>query len=81
MKFKIDIECTPQEARDFFGLPNVETLNKAIMDHAQEQMTSQMSAMDPETFMNTWMPAGTKMMENFQQQFFSQFGGEDKGKK
>ena len=30
MKFKIDIDCTPQEARTFLGLPDVESVQKAL---------------------------------------------------
>jgi hypothetical protein len=38
MKVSIDIDCTPDEARAFFGLPNVEILNKAIIDEVQARM-------------------------------------------
>ena len=78
MKFKIDIDCSPEEAREFFGLPNVEKLNETIMARVQEHMTSQMANMDPESLMKAWMPAGTKVMENFQEQFFSQFSPDAK---
>ena len=82
MKFSIDIDCSPQEARDLFGLPNVEKLNQAIMANVQEQMASQISGMDPETLMKTWMPAGANVFEKMQEQFFSQFsGGANKEKK
>ena len=73
MKFKIEIDCTPEEAREFFGLPNVEKFNDLMMAQVQEQFASQMKNMDAETLMKTWMPAGQKVMENFQEQFFSQF--------
>ena len=78
MKFKIDIECSPQEAREFFGLPNVEKLNETIMSNVQEQMAGQMANMDPETLMKIWMPTGTKVFENMQEQFFSQFSSGSK---
>ena len=73
MKFNIEIDCTPEEAREFFGLPNVEKFNDLMMAQVQEQFASQMKNMDAETLMKTWMPAGQKVMENFQEQFFSQF--------
>ena len=31
MKIKIDIDCTPQEARAFFGLPHVEPMQEAVL--------------------------------------------------
>ena len=73
MKFNIEIDCTPEEAREFFGLPNVEKFNDLMMAQVQEQFASQMKNMDAETLVKTWMPAGQKVMENFQEQFFSQF--------
>ncbi len=75
MKFKINIECSPQEAREFFGLPNVEKLNETIMVTVQDQMTSQIANMDPETLMKSWMPAGVNVFETMQEQFYNQFSG------
>jgi hypothetical protein len=76
MKFKIEIECPPDEAREFFGLPNVEKLNNMMMTELQEKMTNQISLMDPETLMKTWMPAVTKAWGNLPEQLFAQFSPE-----
>jgi kynurenine formamidase len=37
MKIKIDIDCTPQEARAFFGLPDVEPIQEAVPCHTELQ--------------------------------------------
>jgi molybdopterin-biosynthesis enzyme MoeA-like protein len=68
MKFSIDIDCTPEEARAFFGLPNVEALNKAVMDQVQARMMEQMRAMAPDEIMKAWMPNGAAW-EQFQKMF------------
>ena len=73
MKFKIEIECPPDEAREFFGLPDVEKLNNMMMAKIQEKMTNQINLMDPETLMKTWMPAVTKAWGNLPEQLFTQF--------
>ena len=31
MKIRIDIDCTPEEARAFLGLPDVAPMHKAMM--------------------------------------------------
>ena len=31
MKIKIEVDCTPEEARNFFGLPNVKPMQEAVM--------------------------------------------------
>jgi hypothetical protein len=38
MKVKIEIDCTPQEARAFFGLPDLEPLHDAMTEHMKELM-------------------------------------------
>ena len=58
MKVKIDIDCTPEEARTFFGLPDLGPLQQEMLKAMQEKMTGAMGAMDPETIMKAWMPGG-----------------------
>ncbi|MEA2783080.1 MAG: hypothetical protein QOK29_4624 [Rhodospirillaceae bacterium] len=65
MKVKIDIDCTPEEARAFFGLPDLGPIQKEFMAAMQERLKASMEAMDPETLMKAWMPGGA---------FWSSFG-------
>jgi len=58
MKVKIDIDCTPEEARTFFGLPDLGPLQQEMLKAMQERMKSAMGAMDPEVIMKAWMPGG-----------------------
>jgi hypothetical protein len=58
MKVKIDIDCTPEEARTFFGLPDLGPLQQEMLKAMQEKMTGAMGAMDPESIMKAWMPGG-----------------------
>jgi uncharacterized protein DUF6489 len=59
MKVKIDIDCTPEEARAFFGLPDLGPLQKEMVAKMQEQMRAAMTGMDPEAMMKAWMPGGS----------------------
>lgn len=79
MKVHIDIDCTPEEARVFFGLPDVQPMQEAVMKEMQARMLTSMQAMDMETLMKTWMPAGIAGMEQLQKMFWQQFG--DKNRK
>lgn len=74
MKITVDIDCTPEEARSFFGLPDVKPMQEALMAQIQERMMSSLAAMDPETMLKTWLPAGVQSMEHLQKMFWSQFG-------
>ena len=72
MKITIDIDCTPEEARHFLGLPDVKPMQDAMMQEIQERMRASLLAMDPETMMKTWLPAGMQGMEQLQKMFWSQ---------
>lgn len=74
MKVKFDIECTPQEARQFFGLPNVEPMQDAIMKQLEEQMRDNIRSLDPETMLKTWLPATIQGWGEVQKMFWDQMG-------
>lgn len=82
MKISIDIDCTPEEARRFFGLPDVAPMQEAVMAEVQEKIMANLKAMDAETLVKTWMPAGMQGWEQMQKAFWSQMaGGAGKGSK
>jgi hypothetical protein len=72
MKVRIDIDCTPEEARAFLGLPDVQPMQQALMGQLEERMSNALNAMDPETMMKTWLPAGIQGFEQLQKMFWSQ---------
>lgn len=73
MKIHVDVECTPEEARTFLGLPDVQPMQQAMMAMVEERMKSALTAMDPETMLKTWLPAGSQGMEQMQKMFWNQF--------
>jgi len=75
MKFKVDIECTPEEARAFFGLPDVKPLQEALLPEVEERLRTTLKAMDPEAMLKTWLPATLKGFEQLQEMFLSQMAG------
>lgn len=74
MKFKVDVECTPEEARAFIGLPNVAPLQEAMMKELENQMRENIRNLDPETMMKTWLPATIQGWSDMQKLFWSQMG-------
>lgn len=75
MKIKFDIECTPEEARAFLGLPDVRPMQEELMKQMQERMTRVLQSMDPEIMFKQWMPGAIKSFEQWQEMFLAQFGG------
>ena len=73
MKIKFDIDCTPEEARAFLGLPDVAPLQAAMMAEVERRMKEGLAAMSPEAILNTWLPAGMQNLEELQKMFWAQF--------
>lgn len=65
MKVKIDIDCTPDEARTFFGLPDVTPLNEAMVKEMSKRMQENMSSLEPDMLMKNWMSFGGQMQDQF----------------
>lgn len=74
MKINVDIECSPEEARAFFGLPNVAPMQDAVMQEVQDRVMSSMKGTDAETLLKTWVPAGVAGLEQMQKLFWQSLG-------
>ena len=74
MKITLDIDCTPQEARAFLGLPDVAPMQAAVMEELGKRMSAGLETMEPEALMKTWMPLGLQGLEQAQKMFWSQMG-------
>ena len=80
MKLKIDVDCTPEEARALLGLPDVKPLQAGLLAEVEERLRATLKAMDPEAMLKTWLPATLKGFEQLQEMFLSQLGGLGKNK-
>jgi ABC-type dipeptide/oligopeptide/nickel transport system permease subunit len=65
MKVTIDIDCTPQEARQFFGLPDVQPMQQAILAEMEKRMLAEMEKFTPENLMQTWFSTGQQGADLF----------------
>jgi hypothetical protein len=74
MKIRVDIDCTPEEARSFFGLPDLGPMQQQLLKDVQERMTTALQAMDPTTMTDTWLPSTLKGFERMQEMFLAQMG-------
>jgi hypothetical protein len=74
MKVHVEIECTPEEARAFFGLPDVAPMQERLMKDVEEQMVAAMRSMEPDALMKTWLPASMQGFESLQKMFWNAMG-------
>ena len=65
MKVNIEIECSPEEARQFLGLPDVQPMQKSLMDTLEKRISDAISATDTKQLMEQWLPL-SKGLEQWQ---------------
>lgn len=56
MKINVTVDCTPEEARQFMGLPDVQPFQEEMMKIMRDKVLENMKMMEPEVAMKTWMP-------------------------
>ena len=71
MKVTVEVECTPAEARQFFGLPNVEPMQAAVMEQVEKKMLSEMERFSPDSLMKSWLSVLPNNAERLQEMFGS----------
>ncbi len=66
MKFKIDIDMSPEELRKVLGLPDVQKLQQEMMNRITEQMDAGAEGYDPLTLFKPYLTSGLGSMEVLQ---------------
>ena len=81
MKVSVEIDCTPEEARRFFGQPDLQPMQEAVMKAMQDQLMSNVQGMDPEAVLKHWTSAGMQGFDQLQK-YWAQFrtGAEEASK-
>ena len=65
MKMTIEVDCTPEEARRFMGLPDVSALNEHLVEEMKRRIDANMSMISPDELMKNWMSFGAGAQEHF----------------
>lgn len=55
MKITIDVDCTPEEVRRVFGLPDVTPVNEALMAQVTKRVEKGFSPEDMDKLVKMWM--------------------------
>ncbi len=69
MKVTVEVDCTPLEARQFLGLPNLEPMQEAVMAQIEKKMLAEMERFSPESVMKTWFSLLPQNAERVQEMF------------
>jgi hypothetical protein len=79
MKVTINIECTPEEARSFVGLPDLTPLHALYIERMQQLMTEGVSSADLERMLRHWMPGLSDNLADWQKSFWAAATGKTNG--
>jgi hypothetical protein len=66
MNITMNIECTPEEARRFMGLPDMAPIHDIYLEKLRDAMTNGMTPELLENMMRTWSPMGEMGMNAWQ---------------
>lgn len=66
MKINIEIDCTPDEARRFLGLPDVAPAQERAMAEIEARLMRAITETDPQRLVETWLPLTVKGLESWQ---------------
>lgn len=72
MKITINVDCTPEEARAFFGFPNIAPMQDALLKEMQDRLAANVRAMDPTELLKVWMQASPDALKQWRDMFFGQ---------
>ena len=65
MKMTVEVDCTPEEARRFLGLPDVSALNDHIVAEMQKRIDANLALLSPDELVKNWMAFGAGAQEHF----------------
>ena len=65
MKFTVDVDCTPEEARTFLGLPDMKPIHDLYMQAVTDAMSGQTNLEQMERMFRSLSPLGDAGMKMF----------------
>jgi hypothetical protein len=55
MKLNIEVDCTPQEAREFLGFPDLRPMQNAVLGRIENQLMDATNTLSPEGVLKMWL--------------------------
>lgn len=63
MKINVEVDCTPEEARAFLGLPDLRPMQDRLLAEMQERMSTSLRALDPQEIARLWLTPNLRGFE------------------
>jgi hypothetical protein len=69
MKFNVEVDCTPEEARRFLGLPDLSPVHEAYVSQLVDTVKNGVSGEAVEAMFKSWGPMSDAGLRMWQQMF------------
>lgn len=80
MKVNIELDLTPEEARRFFGLPDITPLQEQVMERIQDQIKASADPAYLGKLASQMVAGGMQSVDSFQRTFFDMLSNSTKTK-
>lgn len=80
MKLRLDVDCTPEEARRFLGLPDLTPVHDVFVGRMQEFVGKGVNPAEAEAMIRSWMSAGLQGLGAVQKAFWDAARGSGAGR-
>jgi hypothetical protein len=67
MKLNITVDCTPEEARQFLGLPDMGPINETLTAAIRERIEQNVELVSPDFYLRQWHSMGGQVSDQFMQ--------------
>ena len=67
MKLNVVVDCTPEEARAFLGLPDLTPVNEALVSAIKQRIEQNIELVSPEFYLKQWYSMGGQATDSFMQ--------------
>ena len=74
MKVTIEVDCTPDEARVFLGLPDVKPMQAAVMASLEQQAIQAAQSFSPDSMLKLWFNTMPQLSSQMQDLFTRMMG-------
>ncbi len=71
MKVNVEIDCTPAEAREFLGLPDMRELQTRLLQRFGDRLDASLDAISPEAVLQNWFALNASGVQRYQELFAS----------
>ena len=67
MKLNISVDCSPEEARAFLGLPDLTPVNETLVSAIKQRIEQNIELVSPEFYLKQWYSMGGQASDQFMQ--------------